>query len=130
MIAPFQVPRSLKFECIEPRSRHDSHPQPRQSACDPRDRDDRQIKRYPKLIVEVLSPGTQSFDRADKFDDYCQLDSLEEYVLIDQEQPAIKIRRRQLDRTWQTETYGPGDLVPLRSIDLDLAIGDLYRGLD
>lgn len=48
--------------------------------CDPRDRLDRQIKRYPKLIVEVLSPSTQAFDCGEKFEDCKQLDSLLEYV--------------------------------------------------
>ena len=47
--------------------------------------DDRYVKRYPKLIAEVLSPSTQKFDRGDKFEDYRQLESLEEYVLIAQD---------------------------------------------
>jgi len=37
--------------------------------CDPRDREDRYVKRYPKLIAEVLSPSTEEFDRGIKFED-------------------------------------------------------------
>lgn len=62
--------------------------------CDPRDRADRYIKRYPKLIAEVLSPSTQTFDGGEKFMDYQKLESLEEYILISQESQRVECRRR------------------------------------
>lgn len=98
--------------------------------CDPRDRADRLLKRYPKLIVEVLSPSTQVFDQGTKFEDYQQIDSLEEYVLISQFEPSVECRRRTEQNIWETETYGPGDRLVLKSIGLEMAIADLYRGLD
>ncbi|MBE9127493.1 MULTISPECIES: Uma2 family endonuclease [unclassified Coleofasciculus] len=107
--------------------------------CDPRDRDDRYIKRYPKLIVEVLSPSTQAFDLGEKFDDYRQLESLKEYVLIFQGSQRVECRRRTSANTWETVIYGAGDCaersakgnrVSLKSIDLEFAIAQLYRGLD
>jgi Uma2 family endonuclease len=98
--------------------------------CDPRDRDDRYIKRYPKLIAEVLSPSTQTFDLGEKFDDYQKLETLEEYVLISQERQRVECRRRTSANTWETAVYEAGDSVFLNSIDLEFAIADLYRGLD
>lgn len=98
--------------------------------CDPRDRADRYIKRYPKLIVEVLSESTQAFDLGDKFADYQKLDSLEEYVLISQTSQRVECRRRNASGTWETTVYGAGDRVILTSIDLEFAIAELYRGLD
>ncbi len=98
--------------------------------CDSRDRADRYIKRYPKLIVEVLSNSTQTFDSGKKFEDYKQLESLEEYVLISQDTQRIECRRRTSTNTWETSVYETGDLVPLKSIDLEFAIAELYRGLD
>ncbi len=107
--------------------------------CDPRDRENRYIKRYPKLIVEVLSPSTQVFDLGEKFNDYKQLESLEEYVLISQECQRIECRRRTSVNTWETMVYTAGDTVVLTSIDLEFAIraasslrliAELYRGLD
>jgi Uma2 family endonuclease len=71
--------------------------------CDPRDgqrpaleghREDRYVKRYPKLIAEVLSPSTEEFDRGIKFEDYQSLDSLGEYVLISQDKMRVECRRR------------------------------------
>ncbi|MBE9098859.1 Uma2 family endonuclease [Vacuolonema iberomarrocanum] len=98
--------------------------------CDPRDREDRYIKRYPKLIVEVLSPSTEAFDIDQKYEDYKQLESLEEYVLVSQESQRVECRRRTSANTWETFVYGSGDRILLKSIGLEFAIADLYRGLD
>ncbi len=98
--------------------------------CDPRDRSDRYTKRYPKLIVEVLSPSTQAFDCGEKFEDYQQLESLAEYVLVSQENQRVECRRRIAANTWETVIYEAGDRVVLKSIDLEFAIAELYRGLD
>jgi Uma2 family endonuclease len=43
-----------------------------------------------RVIVEVLSPSTEAYDRGEKFDRYRQLDSLEEYVLISQATPRLE----------------------------------------
>lgn len=98
--------------------------------CDPRDRSDRYIKRYPKLIVEVLSNSTKTFDAGEKFEDYKHLDSLEEYVLISQDNQRVECRRRTAVNTWETAVYEVGDQLTLKSIDLTFAMGELYRGLD
>ncbi len=100
--------------------------------CDPRDREDRYVKRYPKLIAEVLSPTTENFDRGEKFEDYQQLESLEEYVLIAQNQMRVECRRRVQDASslrWETVVYEAGDAVRLRSIGLEMPIEELYRGV-
>ncbi|MFP4298330.1 MAG: Uma2 family endonuclease [Spirulinaceae cyanobacterium] len=98
--------------------------------CDLRDREDRYIKRYPKLIIEVLSPSTQVFDRGEKFEDYQQIDTLEEYVLISQENQRLECRRRTSAETWETRIYEVGNCVSLPSINLEFAIAELYRGID
>jgi Uma2 family endonuclease len=108
--------------------------------CDSRDNSDRYVKRYPKLIAEVLSPSTEKFDRGDKFEDYRQLESLEEYVLIAQDEMQVECRRRVKDGSgegWETVVYGAGDSlrdsfasrVMLQSIELEVAIEELYRGV-
>lgn len=98
--------------------------------CDLRDRDDRYIKRHPKLIAEVLSPSTEEFDIGTKFDDYRQIKALEEYVLISQTKQQVECRRRTAPGVWKTVVYGAGDRVSLPSIGLEFAIAELYRGLD
>ncbi len=98
--------------------------------CDPRDRDDRYLKRYPKLIAEVLSPNTRNFDSGEKFDDYQKIQPLEEYILISQESQRVECRRRTAANTWETVMYQAGDQVVLNSLGLEFAIANLYRGLD
>ncbi|MDY6784173.1 MAG: Uma2 family endonuclease [Cyanobacteriota bacterium] len=98
--------------------------------CDPRDRGDRYIKRYPKLIAEVLSTSTHAFDSGEKFEDYQKIETLEEYVLISQECQRVECRRRTTTNTWETVIYERGDRVVLKSLDVEFAIAQLYRGLD
>ncbi|AFY81037.1 Uma2 family endonuclease [Oscillatoria acuminata] len=98
--------------------------------CDSRDRSDRYVKRYPKLIAEVLSPSTQTFDLGEKFIDYQQIDTLEEYILISQETQRVECRRRTGTDTWETEVYGEGDRIVLKSLNLGFAINELYLGVD
>lgn len=98
--------------------------------CDPRDREDRYVKRYPKLIAEVLSPSTATFDQQEKFQDYSLLDSLEEYVLIAQNQMRVECRRRlRGSEEWETVVYRERDEVVLQRIGLNFAIEELYRGV-
>ena len=100
--------------------------------CDPRDRADRYVKRYPKFIAEVLSPSTEKFDKGEKFADYQQLESLEEYVLIAQDAMRVECRRRvqgESGECWETEIYEKGDRILFPSIELEVAIEELYRGM-
>ena len=78
----------------------------------------------------MLSPSTQAFDLGEKFNDYRKLDSLEEYVSISQESQHVECHRRTAANTWETIAYEAGDRVVLKSIGLEFAIADLYRGLD
>ncbi|WP_373536171.1 Uma2 family endonuclease [Microcoleus sp.] len=90
------------------------------------------MKRYPKLTAEVLSPSTKNFDCSDKFADYQQPKSLEEYVLISQDEMRVECRRQVQDENgerWETVVYGAGDRAIFQSIQLDVAIEDLYRGV-
>ncbi|MEC4805241.1 MAG: Uma2 family endonuclease [Jaaginema sp. PMC 1079.18] len=98
--------------------------------CDERDLTNRYVKRYPKLIMEVLSPSTQVFDLGEKFSDYQQLESLAEYVLISQNSLRVECRRRTQSQAWETVIYGEGEFVFLESINLEFDIAQIYRGLD
>lgn len=92
---------------------------------------DRYLKRYPKLIAEVLFPSTAAFDEGVKFQDYQQLETLEEYVLITpQDGQRVECRRRTPTGTWETTVYGAGDRLILESIGLELVLAALYRGID
>jgi Uma2 family endonuclease len=95
--------------------------------CDDRDREDRYVKRYYKLIIEVLSESTEGFDRGEKFEDYRRSESLEEYVLVSQNRMNVEIYRRNVAGRWELEAYRGGDRVELVSLGLGFAIEDLYE---
>ena len=58
--------------------------------CDPRDTD-RYFKRFPKVLIEVLSPETQRVDRREKLSSYMQIETLEEYVLVAQDAMEVTV---------------------------------------
>ena len=84
--------------------------------------------RHPKLIVEVLSSATESVDRREKLLNYRHLESLEEYVLVDQERPLAEAYRKS-GEGWSMTRYEGAEPVRLDSVDLDLPLADLYEGV-
>ena len=97
--------------------------------CDERDLADEQITRYPKLIVEVLSPGTSAVDRGDKFEEYRRIPTLEEYVIIDSTRVLVEVFRRSADG-WGLKEHGPGSAFRLESIPLEVKVDDLYEDIE
>jgi Uma2 family endonuclease len=95
--------------------------------CDPRDRELPNQKKYPCLIVEVLSQKTEAFDRGDKFADYQQLETLQEYVLISQKRQRVECFRRNAEGFWVLQTYNQGSEIHLASIDFRTSIDSLYE---
>ncbi|HBE16740.1 MAG TPA: hypothetical protein DEG17_04480 [Cyanobacteria bacterium UBA11149] len=97
--------------------------------CDERDRAslNEDFIRYPRLVVEVLSPKTAAFDRGNKFADYRTLESLEEYVLISQERISVECFRRNAEGRWELYVYSNGDEIHLASIDFRCPIAALYE---
>jgi Uma2 family endonuclease len=97
--------------------------------CDERDshsetlceRSNTQYITYPCLIVEVLSPGTEAYDRGNKFRVYRQNSSLQEYVLVDANSMEIEMFRRNNGNNWQIIDYKAGDTVELTSVNLTFA---------
>lgn len=98
--------------------------------CDRRDREFSSFKRHPCLIVEVLSASTEAFDRGDKFADYQHLESLQEYVLINQKRQRVECFRRNEAGLWVLQSYHAGDTVQLTSIGFECAIEQLYEDVE
>lgn len=84
----------------------------------------------PRLVVEVLSPSTEAFDRGEKLDRYRQIESLEEYVLVVQDRPDVQAFFRQPDGTWLfTAAAGLESTIQLRSLEIELPLGEVYTGI-
>jgi Uma2 family endonuclease len=81
----------------------------------------------PAVIIEVLSPSTEAYDRGDKFGHYRKLESLTEYVLIAQEKIHIERYVRQADNQWLfSEASDPSDAIRLPTIDCLLVLAEVY----
>ncbi len=84
----------------------------------------------PLLIIEVLSNSTADYDRTDKFELYKALNTLQNYVLIDQHRPYIQSfnRLENEPRLWSLETFnGLDKQLRLPALDLELNLGDIYN---
>jgi Uma2 family endonuclease len=97
--------------------------------CDPRDRSATRFIAHPCLIVEVLSPSTEAYDRGNKFNLYRRSDSLQEYILVSTNEIAIDIYRKNERGRWEIISYRAGDKIELESINLTLPIEQVFKGI-
>lgn len=88
-------------------------------------RGDPYVRDNPILIVEVLSPSTKRADLKEKFDNYIQIPSLQEYVVVSQDTPHPRIFRRR--NGWQPEGFYAGERFRLESVGLEMAVEEVYR---
>ncbi|NEP80063.1 MAG: Uma2 family endonuclease [Okeania sp. SIO3B3] len=95
--------------------------------CDQRDRRATKVIYHSCLVVEVLSPGTEAFNRGKKFKNYRDISTLKEYVLIDAREMAVECFRPNENGVWELYNYGEGDEVTLTSVDFSFPIEMLYE---
>lgn len=96
--------------------------------CDPRDQETSTYKRFPSLIVEVLSDSTEAFDRGDKFADYQELESLREYILINTKRQRVECFRLSEQGLWVLQSYTPQQqLFRLDTVDFEGKLEALYE---
>ena len=83
----------------------------------------------PAVIIEILSPSTEAYDRGEKFASYQQGDSLQEYVLVAQDRLSVEHYRRQReDNVWLYERLDRSDSrLRLTSVGCDVALSDIYE---
>lgn len=95
-------------------------------ACHPED-NARYWRERPVLLAEVISESTARLDRREKWLVYQHIDTLVEYLLLEQDRPEATLYRR--DGTWTARQLGPGDCLELASVGLALPLASLYEGL-
>ena len=97
---------------------------------DPQDRETDDYKRFPRLIVEVLSSTTASIDRGAKLRDYQSLGSLDEYVLVSQDEPRIESYRRRDGGWWEYRVHSSNDDFRFESVDLTIPMDRVYEDVE
>jgi Uma2 family endonuclease len=85
----------------------------------------------PLLIIEVLSPSTEQYDRGLKFEHYRSIQSLRYYLLLDQDRPHAELFERGQDGIWfLRETNGLEGKVQLATHHITLPLRELYRQVE
>ena len=89
----------------------------------------------PRLVVEVLSPGTEVRDRGIKMKAYQQCLTIQEIVLVSQFAQYVEIWQRNEQepdnpKAWSYRHYRPGETIAFVSIAVQIEIGEFYRGLE
>lgn len=98
--------------------------------CDKADLATEQIFRAPTVVVEVLSPSTQSYDRSQKFALYRRIPALQEYILVDPDTRRVEGFRRGADGLWVLHDMSDGDTLEAASLGLRVPLAEVFAGID
>jgi Uma2 family endonuclease len=85
----------------------------------------------PQMVIEVLSPSTESYDRGQKFQFYRQNESLTDYLLVAQNRLSVEHFRRQPSGEWLLRGYTElDDVIQVESLDCSLSLKEIYLKVD
>lgn len=101
--------------------------------CDPTKFKDGQFDTLvnPKVLFEILSDSTEKYDRSTKMSQYMQIDSLQEYVLVSQNQPRVEVYQRSTDGKWSySDASGLAASFTLESVGVTLPLSEIYQRVE
>jgi Uma2 family endonuclease len=102
-------------------------------SCNPEDWQQGKIDtiRFPRLVIEVLSPSTEARDRRKKSVSYQACPAVQEYALINTQYQMVEMFRRHIDgNMWLYHQYGPSQEAELASVKLTIPLADIYKLTD
>lgn len=83
----------------------------------------------PRVVVEVLSKNTETYDRGEKQRGYLSLPSLEHFVLVSQREPRVEVYTRQADGSFRFEIAEAGGAIRIERLGLTIDVDALYSGV-
>ncbi|MXV76880.1 Uma2 family endonuclease [Candidatus Poribacteria bacterium] len=83
--------------------------------------------RNPIVIIEILSPSTEAFDRGEKFSHYRQIESLQEYIIVSQDKVNVERFLRKPDEWGYTSFQDINQQIPIASIACELSLEKIYE---
>lgn len=100
--------------------------------CGPmaRDPEDHNALTNPVVLVEVLSDGTEAYDRGEKFEHYQQIPSLRDYVLVSQRKARVEVYSRDEHNRWVLTTASAGESFALTAIEGVIEVDRVYAGVE
>jgi Uma2 family endonuclease len=82
------------------------------------------------LLIEVLSESTAAYDADGKFREYKSIESFREYILVSQSEASITHYLKHNGRFWLQSQYTAGESLRLTTLDYELQVDDVYRGVE
>ena len=98
--------------------------------CDKADLATEMIFRSPRLVIEVLSPSTQAYNRGQKFALYRRLASLQEYILVDPDTRRVEGFRRGGDGLWVLHDMSQDEAMECASIVCKVTLAQVFQGME
>lgn len=98
--------------------------------CDQADLATEMICRAPTLVIEVLSPGTQAYDRSRKIALYRRLASLEECILVDPDARRVEALRRNVEDRWVFHDLSDADAMVAPCLGLEVPLAQVFDGIE
>lgn len=84
----------------------------------------------PAVIFEILSPSTEDYDIGKKLFFYMQIDSLQQYIIVDSRSIHVRITTKMENGTWKfTELSEENNVFFINSIQLELSLSEIYDGV-
>src|SRR6266567_4288775 len=97
-------------------------------SCDERDHTtEAEVLQYPRLVIEILSPTTEAYDRGNKSSYYRACPAIQEYVLVNTQRQSIEVYRRTTNKFWTLYPFEHGEQVELASIGVTLPVAAIYE---
>jgi Uma2 family endonuclease len=96
-------------------------------SCDEKDRGQIDILESPTFVVEVLSPGTEGYDRGEKSWYYRAHPTIQEYMIVSAHHPVVEVFRKGKDGLWLLSTLRLNDEVQLASLEVNFPVKEVYE---
>jgi Uma2 family endonuclease len=98
--------------------------------CDKADLATEMIFKSPTLVVEVLSPSTQAYDRSQKFALYRRIPALQEYIVVDPDTRRVEAFRRNARDEWVLHDMSDSDTMEAASVGCRMTLANVFEGID
>ena len=83
----------------------------------------------PVIIIEILSEGTQNYDRGAKFKLYRDIPTLKEYIMVDSESITVECFRLNQNNHWELEEYkSPDQTLAIPTLAININLSQIYEG--
>lgn len=99
-------------------------------SCDEREQGQSDIVQHPRLIVEVLSPGTEGYDRGDKVAYYRECPTIQEYILISTQRAMVEVYRREKHEFWVLCAFQLNEEIDLFNLGVRFPVSAVYEDVD